>query len=48
MRASKWIKKMARGYRNRERFRTAIYFHLGGLNLLPDSLPFPHELLKRQ
>lgn len=35
-----WIKKMACGYRNRERFRTAIYFHLGGLDLLPDSSPF--------
>lgn len=34
-----WIKKMACGYRNRERFRTAIYFHLGGLDLLPDSCP---------
>lgn len=30
-----WIKYTARGYRNRERFRTAIYFHLGGLNLYP-------------
>ena len=35
-----WIKKMACGYRNRERFRTAIYFHLGGLDLFPDSSPF--------
>jgi len=29
------IKKMACGYRNRERFRNAIYFHLGGLELDP-------------
>ena len=25
-------------YRNRERFRNAIYFHLGGLDLYPDAL----------
>lgn len=31
------IKRMACGFRNRERFRCAIYFHLGGLDLLPDS-----------
>ena len=35
-----WLKKSARGYRNRDRFRTAIYFHLGGLDLYPDSLTF--------
>ena len=29
------IKRRACGYRNRERFRNAIYFHLGGLNLYP-------------
>jgi transposase len=29
------IKKMAYGYRNREHFKTAIYFHCGGLNLYP-------------
>jgi transposase len=29
------IKKMARGFRNREHFKTAIYFHCGGLNLYP-------------
>ena len=33
-----WLEKSARGYRNRDRFRTAIYFHLGGLDLYPDSL----------
>lgn len=32
------IKSRARGYRNRDRFRAAIYFHLGGLDLYPDSL----------
>ncbi len=29
------LKFLARGYRNRERFRTMIYFHLGGLDLYP-------------
>lgn len=33
-----WIKKMACGFRSRERFRMAILFHLGGLNLMPKSL----------
>ena len=32
-----WIKKMACGYRNRQRFRMAIYFHLGGLDLYPEA-----------
>jgi len=32
-----WIKYTARGFRNRERFRTAIYFHLGGLDLYPEG-----------
>ena len=29
------IRVQARGYRNREHFKTAIYFHLGGLDLYP-------------
>lgn len=29
------LKYNARGFRNRERFRNAIYFHLGGLDLYP-------------
>ena len=29
------VKRMACGFRNRERFRAAIYFHLGGLDLRP-------------
>jgi transposase len=33
-----WIKKQACGFRNRERFRNAIYFHLGGLDLYPAPL----------
>ena len=32
------VKRMACGFRNRERFRQAIYFHLGGLDLYP-ALP---------
>ena len=31
----KRIKTMACGYRNRERFRNEILFHLGGLDLHP-------------
>ena len=32
------VKRMACGFRNRERFRRAVYFHLGGLDLYP-ALP---------
>jgi len=32
------VKRVACGYRNRERFRNAIYFHLGGLDLYPATL----------
>ena len=35
------IKKMAYGYRNKEHFKTAIYFHCGGLDLYP-PLPLTH------
>ena len=27
--------RLARGYRNREHFKTSIYLHLGGLQLYP-------------
>ena len=37
-----WIKRMASGYRNRENFRNAIYFHLGGLDLYPHALRSTH------
>ena len=37
-----WIKRMAYGFRNRERFRNAIYFHCGGLNFYPDALQAAH------
>jgi len=30
-----WVKKKARGSRNAERFKTAIHFHCGGLDLYP-------------
>jgi len=36
-----WLKRSARGFRNRDRFRHAIYFHLGGLDLYPAS--FTHS-----
>ncbi len=32
------VKRLACGFRNRERFRNAIYFHLGGLDLSPAVL----------
>lgn len=37
-----WIKRTACGFRNRERFRNAIYFHLGGLDLYPNSCRITH------
>lgn len=36
------IKSMACGFRSRERFRNAIYFHLGGLDLYPASAHLTH------
>ncbi|WP_337290606.1 transposase [Candidatus Methylomirabilis sp.] len=30
-----WVKKTARGFRNVEHFKTAIYFHCRGLDLYP-------------
>ena len=32
-----WVKYTARGFRNKTNFKTAIYFHCGGLDLLPDT-----------
>lgn len=37
-----WIKRQACGFRNRERFRNAIYFHLGGLALYPSPASATH------
>jgi transposase len=34
-----WVKKTARGFRNAENFKTAIYFHCGGLDLYPHESP---------
>lgn len=36
------LKRRACGYRNRARFRAAIYFHLGGLDLYPVSVNRAH------
>lgn len=36
------IKRMACGFRSRKRFRAAIYFHLGGLDLYPASANSTH------
>ncbi|MDX1983985.1 MAG: ISL3 family transposase [Bryobacteraceae bacterium] len=30
-----WVKYTARGFRNKENFRTAIFFHCGGLDMAP-------------
>jgi hypothetical protein len=35
------IRVPARGYRNREHFKTAIYFHCGGLQLYPQTHGLP-------
>lgn len=35
------IRVSARGYRNREHFKTAIYFHCGGLQLYPQTHRLP-------
>ena len=35
------IKKMAYGFRNRNHFKTAIYFHCGGLDLYPATHAIP-------
>ena len=34
----KTIKIRSRGFRNKSRYRNAIYFHLGGLDLYPDGV----------
>ena len=34
----KTLKSRARGFRNKARFRNAIYFHLGGLQLYPEGI----------
>jgi transposase len=39
-----WIKKMACGFRSRTRFREAILFHLGGLDLMPKNVQLCHQI----
>jgi transposase len=34
----KMLKVRSRGFRNKQRFKTAIYFHLGGLELYPAGI----------
>lgn len=34
----KMIKIRSRGFRNKARYRNAIYFHLGGLDLYPEGV----------
>jgi transposase len=36
------VKRLACGFRNRQRFRNAIYFHCGGLDLYPEALRPTH------
>lgn len=38
------VKRMACGFRNRDRFRDAIFFHLGGLQLYPNALRSAHSI----
>jgi len=35
-----WLKKMACGFRNRDRFRSAILFHFGGLSMMPGGVKY--------
>jgi transposase len=43
------IKCAACAFRSRDRFRNAIYFHLGGLELYPAGVSsYPHEFLMRR
>ncbi|HEX9894118.1 MAG TPA: ISL3 family transposase [Gemmatimonadales bacterium] len=37
------LKRMACGFRSRQRFRHAIYFHLGGLDMYPGTLQATHS-----
>lgn len=39
-----WIKKTACGFRNRQRFKHAILFHLGGLDLISDKAKLCHTI----
>lgn len=37
----RWIKYSARGFRNKTNFVSAVYFHCGGLDLMPAPTEFP-------
>jgi len=39
------VKRMACGFRNREHYRTAIYFHCGGLDLYPERSDIPYQIM---
>lgn len=39
------VKRLACGYRNRAHYRTAIYFHCGGLDLLPKRSTIPMQII---
>src|SRR5260370_8528148 len=36
-----WVKYTARGFRNKQNFINAIYFHCGGLDLAPAATKYP-------
>jgi transposase len=38
-----WVKYTARGFRNFEDFKNAIYLHCGALDLLPNPTQIPEE-----
>ncbi len=42
------IKAQVCGERNRQRFRDAIMFHLGGLDMYHQKLAYPDKTVKRQ
>ena len=46
-----WLSTVPVASRNRQRFRDAVYFHFGGLDVHPQGRPsitsYPHEFLKR-
>jgi transposase len=39
------VKRLACGYRNRDHYRTAIYFHCGGLDLYPKRKPGAFQII---
>lgn len=40
------VKRLACGFRNREHYKIAIYFHCGGLDLFPKRLKGPLQIVK--